>query len=185
MSRFILSQAKIGLTIVAIFVGASAVHAADPAFGDAKSINFATKLWTALENINFVGKDRIRVKPYEGNEPHGFVLETLDTKIQIDGHTGWVIVKNNYGPEGVTVEEVEDDRNKHLDAVTVMFKREKGYDTENLDWFWAKYGADGSLDKNPKGAALAGRVAKGADVGCIACHKAAPGEDMSFTFNVN
>jgi hypothetical protein len=72
----------------------------------------------------------------------------------------------------VTVEEVEDDSNKHLDAVTVMFKWEKGCNTENLDWFWAKYGADGSLDKNPKGAALAGRVVKGADVGCIAWNRA-------------
>ncbi len=67
MSKFILSQAKIGLTIVSIFVGASAVHAAEPAFGGPQSVDFATTLWSALENINFVGKDRIRVKPYEGN----------------------------------------------------------------------------------------------------------------------
>ena len=42
------------------------------------------------------------------------------------------------------------------------------------------YRADGTLDKNPKGMQLAGRVAKGAAKGCIACHTAAPGGDMVF-----
>ena len=50
-------------------------------------------------------------------------------------------------------------------------------------WFWAKYKKDGSIDKNPKGAKLAGRVAKGKDAGCIACHQGAPGEDMVFAFD--
>ena len=54
------------------------------------------------------------------------------------------------------------------------------YDAENADWFWVKYKADGSLDVNPKGALLAGRVVKGGDKGCIACHKGA-GPDMLFT----
>ena len=61
-----------------------------------------------------------------------------------------------------------------------MFRREKGYDADNKDWFWAKYKPDGSLDTNPKGMQLAGRVAKGAAQGCIACHKAAPGGDLVF-----
>ena len=64
-----------------------------------------------------------------------------------------------------------------------MFKRKKGYDPENLDWFWAKYKKDGTIDKNPKGMSLVGRVAKGADTGCIACHKGAPGEDMVYIFD--
>lgn len=183
MSNIPVSSVRFGLAILAIVLVANSAQAADPPFGDPKSASFAAKLWKALENINFVGKDRIRVKPYEGVEPHGFVLETLDTMLQIDGRTGWVIVKNNYGPEGVSVEDVEANRAKHLDAVTVMFKREQGYDAENLDWFWAKYKADGSLDKNPAGMMLVGRVAKGAETGCIACHKAAPGEDMSYTFS--
>jgi len=37
------------------------------------------------------------------------------------------------------------------------------------------------LDKNPKGMQLAGRVAKGAEKGCIACHGSAPGDDYLFT----
>ncbi|RMD48443.1 MAG: hypothetical protein D6832_03940, partial [Alphaproteobacteria bacterium] len=70
---------------------------------------------------------------------------------------------------------------KHLGAITVMFRREKGYDPDNQDWFWVKYRPDGSLDKNPKGMMLAGRVAKGADKGCIACHSGAGGDDYIFT----
>ena len=63
---------------------------------------------------------------------------------------------------------------KHLGAITVMFRREAGYDDDNADWFWAKFLPDGSLDKNAMGGSLAGRVAKGMDTGCIACHS---GED--------
>ena len=71
------------------------------------------------------------------------------------------------------VEQVQENGVEHLAAITVMFKREDGYDAENKNWFWAKYLPDGSLDKNPKGMQLAGRVAKGnASGGCIACHSA-------------
>ena len=68
---------------------------------------------------------------------------------------------------------------KHLGAITVMFRREAGYDDDNQDWFWAKFLPDGSLDKNAMGGALAGRVAKGADAGCIACHSGV--DDYVFT----
>jgi cytochrome c peroxidase len=40
---------------------------------------------------------------------------------------------------------------------------------------------DGSLDENDNGMAMAGRVAKGADKGCIACHAKAKGDDYVFT----
>jgi hypothetical protein len=62
-----------------------------------------------------------------------------------------------------------------------MFRREAGYDEDNQNWFWAKFLPDGTLDKNPKGMMLAGQVAKGADVGCIACHSNAGGDDYVFT----
>jgi hypothetical protein len=60
-----------------------------------------------------------------------------------------------------------------------MFQRE-GYDSDNNDWFWAKYLPDGSFDSNPAGVPLTGRIAKGMNSGCIACHTAAPGDDMVF-----
>jgi hypothetical protein len=173
----------VAFTVGILMVSQSAIAADKKPFGGPDSVQFAKKLWTALEQAKLVGKKQLRVKPYEGNEPHGFVLESIDSSITLDGREARVVVKRNYGPEGVEVEAVEANRAKHLAAVTVMFKREKGYDSDNLNWFWAKYKADGSIDKNPKGMNLVGRVAKGADVGCIACHKGAPGDDMVFVFD--
>ena len=65
-----------------------------------------------------------------------------------------------------------------MDPRSAVALRDAGYDPENKDWFWAKYLPSGELDKNPNGMQLAGRVAKGAEVGCIACHTAAGGEDL-------
>lgn len=132
-----------------------------------------------METLKLAGDGQIHAFPYEGVEPHGMMLETFYAKATIEGHTGDLIVKRNYGPEGVSSDEVMMDPAKHLGAVTVMFRREAGYDEDNQNWFWVKYLPDGSLDKTPTGMALAGRVAKGAGTGCIACHVGA--EDYLFT----
>ncbi|VAW17086.1 hypothetical protein MNBD_ALPHA09-1577 [hydrothermal vent metagenome] len=162
-------------------LGATAAVAQMAPFGNAEDTDYAAKLWKAMEAVHMNGPNAIQTLPYEGVEPHGAVLETFYTKATVDGYTGALIVKRNYGPAGVEIETVQADRAKQLGAVTIMFKREAGYDTDNKDWFWAKYLPDGSLDKNPKGMQLAGRVAKGADKGCIACHANAPGENYLFT----
>ena len=151
-----------------------------PPFGGTDSVDYAGDLWSALEKASLAGDKAIYSNPYKGQHPHGAVLDTISGKLKVGGHTGKVIVKRNYGGEGVSNRAVANDRAKYLKAVTVMFKRESGYDSENGDWFWAKYLPDGSLDKNPAGMQLAGRVAKGKPKGCIACHKAAPGGDMLF-----
>jgi hypothetical protein len=78
-------------------------------------------------------------------------------------------------------EEVASNPEKYLKVVSPMVQREADYDPENKNWFWAKYNADGSLSKNKKGVALAGRVAKGMDTGCIACHKSANDDDLYFS----
>ena len=44
--------------------------------------------------------------------------------------------------------------------------------------FGQKYNAKSELDKNPKGAKIAGRFMKGAEKGCIACHTATGGADL-------
>ncbi len=152
-------------------------------FGGEEDVAYSKALWSAITDAKLVGANAIQSRPYEGTEPHGFILETFYDKITINGHSGTVIVKRNYGPEGLTVDEVANDPAKHLAALTVMFQRESGYDDDNKNWYWAKYLADGSLDKNPKGMELAGRIAKGADAGCIACHSGADGEDYEFLRN--
>lgn len=159
---------------------AGAALAQDAPFGNDESVLYATQLWKGMQARQLVGPDMIMSKPYTGQHPHGAVLDTVEASMTMHGHTGPLIVKRNYGGEGATLESVANDPHKHLGAVTIMFKREAGYDADNQNWFWAKYKADGSIDKNPKGMQLAGRVAKGKPAGCIACHTAAPGGDMVF-----
>lgn len=169
----------LSVTAAVLALTASGAVAQDAPFGTDADADYAAALWAEMEAMNLAGDGMLRSFPYEGIEPHGMMLETLYTKATLDGHTGDLIVKRNYGPEGVSAEEVLADPGKHLGAVTVMFRREAGYDSDNQDWFWVKYLPDGTLDKNPKGMRLAGRVAKGADMGCIACHSGV--EDYVFT----
>ncbi|MDX1655238.1 MAG: cytochrome P460 family protein [Candidatus Competibacteraceae bacterium] len=153
-------------------------------FGQEEDVNYADQLWNAMTEADLAGESPIRTVPYEGQHPHGAVLETLyQDDFTLEGHTGALVIKRNYGGEGVSKEAVSNNPNRYLGAVTIMYQREEGYDPENHNWFWAKYLPDGSLDKNPKGMPLAGRVAKGASQGCIACHSGAPGGDMLFTTN--
>lgn len=169
----------VSVGLATALVPASPANAQAP-FGDEASVKYSQDLWSALEGADMVGASAMSDEPYPGQAPHGAILETLETEVTIGGHTGRAIVKRNYGPGGITTDDVSADRAKHLKAVTVMFKREEGYDADNQNWFWAKYKPDGSLDVNPKGMQLAGRVAKGMDAGCIACHSAAGGNDYEF-----
>ena len=162
-------------------VGAGVATAQESVFGNQEDQDYAALVWAVMEQAKLAGDGAIMSFPYEGIEPHGLMLETFYTDATIEGHTGELIVKKNYGPEGVSADEVLMDPKKHLGSYTIMFRREAGYDSDNQDWFWAKYLPDGSLDQNPAGRLLAGRVAKGADAGCIACHVNAGGDDYVFT----
>ncbi|OUS08702.1 hypothetical protein A9Q96_04515 [Rhodobacterales bacterium 52_120_T64] len=165
MKRFITGLALAG----SLSITAATAQDMKP-FGTDHDIEYAALLWDVMNASNLAGPNAIQTYPYAGMAPHGMMLETFYTTGTINGHTGDLIVKRNYGPEGVSEAEVLMDPAKHLGAVTVMFRREAGYDDDNQDWFWAKFLPDGSLDKNAGGMELAGRVAKGADAGCIACH---------------
>jgi len=74
-----------------------------------------------------------------------------------DMPNGAIVVKENYGKDAKT-----------LMAITPMYKVE-GYNPEEGDWFWAKYKADGTVDK-------AGKVK-----GCIKCHGQV--EDQGWIYN--
>ncbi len=169
------------LTAAAIAVAGVQATAQDKPFGTKMETDYAALLWDLMISEKLAGDNAIRTFPYEGVDPHGKMLETFYTSATLNGHTGTLVVKRNYGPEGVEAEQVLNDPAKHLGAITVMFQREDGYDADNANWFWAKYLPDGSLDKNPKGMQLAGRVAKGKEKGCIACHSSADGDDYLFT----
>lgn len=154
--------------------------AQDAPFGSEADVAYAASLWQVMVDAKLAGDGAIMSFPYEGVEPHGLMLETFYTSATVDGHTGALVVKRNYMPAGVSVDEVLGNTAEHLDAFTIMFRREDGYDPETGNWFWAKYSPDGTLDQNPAGVPLAGLVGKGAEAGCIPCHTGA-GEDMLFT----
>ncbi len=154
------------------------VNAAAP-FGGEEDVSYARNLWLTMVDAGYAGKDGLMSRPYIGQHPHGAILDTISGKIAVNGKLHDIIVKRNYGGEGVSIVNVSNEPSKYLEAITVMLKR-PGYDPETKDWFWAKYKSDGSIDTNPKGIMLAGKVAKGEPEGCIACHTTAPGGDMLF-----
>jgi len=176
-----MKKLMLGVALVAGMGASVAVSQGMPPFGSDDDAAYAASIWSAMTEMNLAGANQIHVAPYEGTDPHGMMLETFFASATINGHTGDLIVKRNYGPVGVSAEEVMSNPEDHLAAVTVMFRREAGYDADNQNWFWVKYLPDGTLDKNPAGMMLAGMVAKGADVGCIACHANAGGDDYVFT----
>ena len=115
----------------------------------------AEAVWSYLQEADYEswpmwpGKDAL----YEGTEPHGMLLTTYlngTAHEALTGSTGplpngSIVVKENYMPDST------------LAAVTVMYSSE-GYDPEHNDYFWAKYGTDGSVQ-------AAGRVES-----CQSCH---------------
>ena len=158
-----------------------------PPMGSPEDVADSQALWKALASNDLVGSSALKGEPYKGTPPHGKILELLHKSVTVNGHTGIAIVKRNYGGPGVSIDSVKADRGRYLKAITVMYKREADYDTEDKDWFWAKYKPDGSLhvkEKMGMKIQLVGRVAKGKPEGCISCHRGAPGGDFIFAGNL-
>ncbi len=167
------------LLFLGALVSLSGAANAAPVFGGKEDVSYAKNLWQSMTNAGYTGANGLMSRPYTGQHPHGAILDTIEGQIAVEGKLHTIIVKRNYGGEGVSIVNVANDPAKYLKAVTVMLKR-PGYDPETRNWFWVKYKPDGSLDTNPAGMMLAGKVAKGKPKGCIACHTAAPGADMMF-----
>ncbi|PCJ16348.1 MAG: hypothetical protein COB02_16430 [Candidatus Cloacimonadota bacterium] len=190
-TRSILGTMVFGLLINIISVQASgdmshsmkkmkSSHKMKPPFGQSEDVMFSQKLWNKLLQERLVGPNSIKTNPYKGQHPHGAILETIMSDISIGEEHGDVFIKKNYGGKGISRTKVKANRSKWLKAVTVMFRRYEGYDPEDKNFFWVKYKPDGSLHTNKMKMKLAGKVAKGKPMGCIACHKAAPGKDFLF-----
>ena len=174
-------KAMIQMSLAGLLLSFTTTSFSGPPFSGPEDVEFAGKLWQSLEQNRLVGANRFQAMPYETPPPHGHFVEAMDGHINIDGREAIVIVKKNFGKtKKETRQEIADNPDQYMTSITVMFKRENGYDADNKNWFWAKYHPDGNLFKNPKGMALAGRVAKGSDKACIACHQAAPGGDYVF-----
>ncbi len=148
-----------------------------PVFGGPEDVGFAEGLWAGMEDYH---NWPIASAVYDGASPHGAFIRMYYSMVAVDGVPYHVVVKDNFGGEGATIEAVTESPGDFLMAVTVMVQREAGYDDETMNWFWVKYGADGSVSQNEAGMMLAGRVAKGMPQGCIACHANAQGGDYLF-----
>ena len=149
-----------------------------PLFGGPKDVAFAKAVWKAAKGYE---SWKLNSKIFKGMSPHGKQFRLFSTFVTVGGKDYPVILKDNYGGRGVTPERVTKDPKAWLKAVTIMLKREAGYDKENKDWFYAKYSKDGVIAKNSKGVSLVGRVGKGMNRGCISCHAQAGGGDFLFS----
>lgn len=155
-----------------------------PLFCEEEDLNYAAKLWDIMTQTNLVEEGTVLSKPYKGASPHGDFIDSLETNMTVSEHRGRLIIMRNYGGERVTRVMVANEPLRYLTSVTVMFKRESGYDPANKNWFWSKYSPKGEVLENEDGIPLAGRIAGGDDAdGCIACHRAASGGDMVFGNN--
>jgi len=159
------------LVLVLVVISLFAVPMLSWAYSSMKDLPAADgkAVWTYITKAKYQswplwpGKGEL----YQGQHPHGAFLTTyvskdaqkvIKKKKSVFGN-GTFVIKENYSPE------------KKLAAVTVMYKV-KGYNPEAGDWFWAKYGADGSIQKE-------GKVD-----GCINCHRDKIANDWVFTGSI-
>ncbi len=155
-----------------------AVFGQEMEYGGKEDVAFAENLWKAMDGYE---NWKIKTGVYPGTSPHGKFLRTYYSIVNVKGEDYHVIIKDNYGGEGATMEKVKNSPMEHLAAVTVMVQREPGYDKETGNWYWVKYMKDGSVAENEKGVKIAGSYAVGTDKGCIDCHAKAKGGDYFFT----
>ncbi len=179
MSKRALAIAFFSLMFILITgLGINALAQKDMPFGGSDDVEFANKLWTAMDGYQ---DWPMRSGVYPGASPHGKFLKLYYNMVHVKGKPYHIVVKDNFGGEDATQEKVAESPGDYLAAVTIMLQREDGYDPDNNNWFWVKYGPDGKILTNPKGVALAGRVAKGTGQACISCHANAKGDDYLFT----
>ena len=164
------------ITLVGLLHNPTAVRSAEP-FGGPEDVKFSQDLWKALVGARLVGGQAVTSMPYKGSI-HKTILITMDGTVQVGDHTGMVIVKRMYQGPDISVDKVINDPTRNLKIVAVMFKRVKGYDPSNKDWFYGKLNPDGTAQKNKKGKLMIGRAGK-----CISCHKSAPGDDYVYSFD--
>ena len=170
-----MSAAVIAISLF-ILGGGPITVSAEP-FGSPEDVKFSKQLWKALTDARLVGDRSVTAMPYEGSV-HKTILITLDSTVRVGGRTGAVIVKRMFQGEGVSVRKVIDDPTSNLKIVAVMYKREKGYDPDNKDWFYTKYNPDGSPQKNKNGVLMTGRATQ-----CIGRHRSASGGDYVYSYD--
>lgn len=151
------------LTVTCMLVFGMAMMASS---GDMPSTD-AGEFWTYITQTNPYqkwGKWPGYPGIYPGKSPHGAYLKLFANapalKALKEGKPmpeGAIVIKENYGKD-----------QKTLMAITPMYKI-NGYNLEGGDWFWGKYGKDGTI------------MASGKPKGCIKCHAVKKDSDWLFT----
>ena len=159
---------------LAITIGVACTQE-EEAYGDAKSISFAENLWEAMQGYQ---NWPLASDVYPGTSPHGQFLRMYYNYVHVGDDAYHVIVKDNFGGEGASIQTVSNRPEEFLMAVTVMVQRDENYNLQGPDWFYVKYQADGTLDTNEQGVPLAGLVGKDSDTGCMPRHAKAEGGDQ-------
>lgn len=134
--------------------------------------SFEASFWSYLRQVhyrNWAPAAGQGAGHYKGKSPHGAFLKMYLNRIAAADPKGLpygsIIIKENY------------DKDKNLDAITVMY-RVKGFDPDHNDWYWVKYNPGGTVATTPadKGSKpIAGRFKS-----CIDCHSGAKGGDYYF-----
>lgn len=155
------------------------VAAEDQSFGGPEDLARAEAAWTELEAARLVGDQAITTPLLEAREPVGRWIEVLGASIEVQGVARQAFVKRLYAD--VDEAQIDADRGRHLVHSVVMVQAERGYNPQGDDWFFVRYGPAGAVLAGPDGRLDAGRLHMGSDIGCMACHRAAPGGDFVFT----
>ncbi len=178
---------KIAVASVVTLGLTSAALAQDAPFGSPGEVEFANQLWQQMAAARLVGRDAIQTTTYEGGTGlHSVTIVTVQGQVEVNGSTGLALVKKNFRTaDGTPAAEADVFAGTVGGPVTVMYQREVGYDPDNQDWFWAVFTPAGDVVVNPLGMNMAGKIVGGgamaeAPFNCIACHTAAPGDDMVF-----
>jgi hypothetical protein len=159
IKRFILSSTAVMALLLLVF--ASGINDQMPAPSGTEFWKYISETKPYTEWAYFPG----HTGKNPGTGPHGAFIQIFVNPIALDAiengaatmPEGAILVKENYGKDKTT-----------LMAITTMYKS-KGYDPSHNDWFWGRYGADGT------------EMASGKIASCSGCHAAKKDNDYVFT----
>lgn len=166
------------LALLAMILPAATANNAG--YGAAGDVARAEMLWPLLEARGLVGADPVQTQLVLAREPVGQLIETLGARLSIEGEERLAFVKRVYA-SGVSPAEIDADRLGLLVHTVAMIRAERGYNAQADDWFFVRYGPEGAILTDQNGVPEAGRLHGQSDIGCMACHRTAPGDDFLFT----
>ncbi|MES9976110.1 hypothetical protein [Candidatus Thiodiazotropha sp. LNASS1] len=81
-------------------------------FGNMDDLDYAADIWAGMSAAGLTGKGATMSTPDTGMHPHGAILDTIDTRLKVGANDDILIIKRNYGGEGVSKSAVANDPEK-------------------------------------------------------------------------